>query len=240
MKSIVLTLFIIPFLLVNSLREETNEKNTVVLELYTSQGCSSCPPADELLNEVKSNHVIALSYHVDYWNHIGWKDPFSKSKYSDKQREYASKFNSSSIYTPQLVINGKEHIVGSNKTLLKQKIAQYENVKSKENISVPKVSKSESLVNFNYKFEGDTYNKNIRIVLVINKRKTYVKRGENRNRELINGNIVVNEQQFKLEKNSGNGSILIPEIVKSNDDLSLILIIENDVLDITAASYTIL
>ncbi|WP_296384446.1 DUF1223 domain-containing protein [Winogradskyella sp.] len=240
MKPIVLTLFIIPFLLILSPNKEPYNSNIVVLELFTSQGCSSCPAADAILNEVKSENIIALSYHVDYWNYIGWKDPFSKSKYSDKQRKYAVKFNSSSIYTPQLVINGKEHIVGSNKKLLNQKIEQYKMIKSKSHIFVSKVSKSEDQVRFSYNFEGDISNKNFRIILVVNERKTSVKRGENRNREIVNGNIVVNEQQFKLENNSGIGSILIPEIVTPTDDLSLILIIENDDLDIATASYTAL
>ena len=240
MKSIVLTLFIIPLLLTYNIKKGIDDGAIVVLELFTSQGCSSCPPADELLNEVKSDNVIALSYHVDYWNYIGWKDPFSKSEYSDKQRKYGSKFNSSTIYTPQLVINGKEHFVGSNKKLLKQKILQYEKIKPMASISVSNAFISEDQVRFDYNFEGDIYDKNIRIILVINERKTSVKRGENRNKELVNNNVVVNELQFKFEKNSGSGSILIPEIVTSKDNLSLVLIIENTNLDITTASYTAL
>jgi len=91
---------------------EETYKPVVVLELFTSQGCSSCPKADELLSEVRDGaanenvDVIVLSYHVDYWNYIGWKDPYSKKAYSNKQRAYSGKFNSSSIYTPQIVVNG--------------------------------------------------------------------------------------------------------------------------------------
>ncbi len=240
MKSTLLTLFITALTLVFHPKEAKKDNNVVVLELFTSQGCSSCPPADQLLNKVKSDKVIALSYHVDYWDYIGWKDPFGKSEYSDKQRLYASKFNSSTIYTPQLVINGKEHMVGSDKLRLGQKVSNHSKIESVNSVSISNVSKQEQLVKFNYNVNGDLTNKYIRTVLVINGRTTYVKRGENRNRKLVNTNIVVNELRFKLETNSGLGSVVIPEIVESADDLSLIVIIENGDLDITGASQKLL
>ncbi len=232
MKKIIFTLFLIPL----TLGAQINTSNTVLLELYTSQGCSSCPPADEILNEVKGEQIIALSYHVDYWNYIGWKDPFSKKTYSNKQQQYASKFNSSSVYTPQLVINGKEHIVGSKEKLVNQKISEYSKIKSTERIAINNVVKSNNTVNFNYVFNSSISGKVLRVVLVINERKTSVKRGENRNRELVNSNIVVNEYQLQLERKNGKSSILIPELVKPNEALTLILIVENDDLDILAAT----
>ncbi|WP_282042801.1 DUF1223 domain-containing protein [Winogradskyella flava] len=237
MKSVVLTLFIIPVIFFSSLNNKTDTSdNIVVLELFTSQGCSSCPPADEYLDEVKSDKVIALSYHVDYWDYIGWKDPFSKSTYTEKQSLYATKFNSSTIYTPQLVINGKEHIVGSDKRLINRKIAEYSKKSNDNKVQVSNVSKSESLVRFGYTVDGEIEDKYIRTVLVINERKTSVKRGENRNKELINTNIVVNELRFKLKDNSGLGSIMLPKIITDKDELSLILIIENTTFDISGAA----
>lgn len=90
----------------------------VVLELFTSQGCSSCPPADRLLTRLGSDprladRVFPLSFHVDYWNHIGWTDPFSSKRWSERQRRYARAFDSDRVYTPQLVVNGREEGVGS-------------------------------------------------------------------------------------------------------------------------------
>ena len=241
MKSILLTLFIIPVFIFSIITDKpVDTNNVIVLELFTSQGCSSCPPADRLLDEVKSNSIIALSYHVDYWNYIGWKDPFSKSAYTERQRSYGSKFNSSTIYTPQLVINGKEHIVGSNRQALNQKIAKYAAKANANSVKLSEVSKSEDLVRFNYDIGGGLQDRYIRTILVINERKTSVKRGENRNRELINTNIVVNEQRFKLETNSGRGSLVIPNLVKASDDLSLIVVIENNALDITGAGQKVL
>lgn len=93
-----------------------NTGGPVVLELFTSQGCSSCPPADKLLGELAGRpDVIALAYHVDYWNYIGWTDPFSSKTMSDRQRRYAAAMGLSTIYTPQLVIDGEADIVGSHR-----------------------------------------------------------------------------------------------------------------------------
>jgi hypothetical protein len=88
----------------------------VVLELFTSEGCSSCPPADALLSELGSStkSVIPLAYHVDYWNHLGWTDPFSSHEWSERQSAYAQVMNLNSDYTPQMVIDGNWQCVGSD------------------------------------------------------------------------------------------------------------------------------
>jgi hypothetical protein len=87
-----------------------------VVELFTSQGCSSCPPADALLTSLAdSDDVVALAYHVDYWDYVGWKDTFAQEAYSDRQRAYAKSWGSSRIYTPQMVVNGAKAVVGSRR-----------------------------------------------------------------------------------------------------------------------------
>jgi len=87
-----------------------------LLELFTSEGCSSCPPADALLAKLANERgrVIALSFHVDYWDRLGWKDRFSSAAWTARQRAYAERFELSSLYTPQLVVNGSLQIVGSD------------------------------------------------------------------------------------------------------------------------------
>ncbi len=92
-----------------------------VVELFTSEGCSSCPPADALLREVhnasrrEGRPVYALSFHVDYWNGLGWKDPFSSAMFSERQRAYARAFGREQVYTPQMVVNGTEAFNGSDR-----------------------------------------------------------------------------------------------------------------------------
>lgn len=96
--------------------DEVKEGPKAVLELFTSQGCSSCPPADELFADLaKRPDIIALAYHVDYWDYIGWTDTFATKDYSDRQRAYAKSRGSSRIYTPQLIVNGSEGVVASHR-----------------------------------------------------------------------------------------------------------------------------
>ena len=92
----------------------------VLVELFTSQGCSSCPPADELLSRLAEDpelagRVVPLAFHVDYWNRLGWRDPFSDARWSERQRRYARALGADSVYTPMLVVGGRRHLVGSKK-----------------------------------------------------------------------------------------------------------------------------
>ncbi|WP_170410305.1 DUF1223 domain-containing protein [Ruegeria arenilitoris] len=90
------------------------ENDPVVVELFTSQGCSSCPPADELMHDLaQRDDVIGLALHVDYWDYIGWKDEYADPNHTLRQRAYARQGGRSMIYTPQMVINGQQDVVGA-------------------------------------------------------------------------------------------------------------------------------
>jgi hypothetical protein len=91
----------------------TAQSNLVVVELYTSQGCSSCPPADGLLGEIAArDDILALAFHVDYWDYIGWKDQFADPKYTERQKSYARFHSQRSVYTPQMIVGGTDVLVG--------------------------------------------------------------------------------------------------------------------------------
>src|SRR6266508_2641313 len=95
----------------------------VVIELFTSQGCSSCPPADAFMQELKSmKGVIAISLHVDYWDYLGWRDTLGDAAYSRRQHDYARWRNDEDVYTPQMVIDGANHFVGSDKSSVRAAI----------------------------------------------------------------------------------------------------------------------
>jgi hypothetical protein len=96
----------------------------VLVELFTSEGCSDCPPADALLQQMSGHTtaegqlIVGVSEHVSYWNSLGWKDPFSSDTYTGRQSDYSSHFGLSSVYTPQMVVNGREQFVGSDRRAL--------------------------------------------------------------------------------------------------------------------------
>ncbi len=99
------------------------EGGPIVIELFTSQGCSSCPPADELLGSLADRtDVLPLALHVDYWDYIGWKDTFGDPAHSERQRAYAHHAGARMVYTPQMIVGGMEHLVGVKPEAMEQAI----------------------------------------------------------------------------------------------------------------------
>jgi len=241
MQKLFLTIIVILGLGSSSIKEVSEaHQPIVVLELFTSQGCSSCPSADALLDKVKKDYkdvnVFTLSYHVDYWNYIGWKDPFSSEAFTYKQKLYNAKFGSNRIYTPQVVVNGKEHFVGSDKPKMQNALKTYLSKSVSNTINLTDVEKIDKKLVFDYNIDGPIENKKIRIALVLDERETFIKRGENRSRTLKNTNIVIAESTAALDGDEGSITIKIPDTVLESDSLKLIALIENDKFDITGAA----
>ena len=164
----------------------------VVLELFTSQGCSSCPSADAFLGELAEarDDVVALSFHVDYWDYIGWEDRFATAETTARQRDYARALGIAYVYTPQLVIDGARHVVGSNRGAVNDAIAVSKAIKARRVPVTLTSSGSDRLTVEIGRSEGYYGDATIWLVSVDRQHTTTVDAGENRGRTLINFNVV--------------------------------------------------
>jgi hypothetical protein len=166
----------------------------ILVELFTSQGCSSCPPADELLrtiNESTDVDVIALSFHVDYWDYIGWRDPFSMPAASQRQRAYAARLAAGRSYTPQLVVHGRAELVGSRSKAARAAIEAANKQSGSQVKLAASVSASGSKqVKVDLVADGLAKNDELYAVIYESDLATKVTRGENRGRKINNDYVV--------------------------------------------------
>ena len=126
--SLGVTSLVAPFIATQVRAAET----PVLVELFTSQGCSSCPPADKLAGMLKTMpDVNVMSFNVDYWDYLGWRDTLAKPEYTQRQMDYAQARGDNDVYTPQMIINGKAHVVGSNQSAVENAIAEARTAKGK-------------------------------------------------------------------------------------------------------------
>lgn len=162
----------------------------LVVELYTSQGCSSCPPADVYLGElVRRDDVIALSFHVTYWDYIGWKDPFASPESTDRQRAYAKAMGQPYVYTPQMVIDGRAHEVGSKRSAVERRL---EAVKSDrgDRLDVHFSRDENGQLSVTVPAAAGRRRAAVWMVLFDKSHTTKIRRGENRGRSLTYYNVV--------------------------------------------------
>ena len=165
-------------------------KGVAVLELYTSEGCSSCPPADDILRGVAAQeNVFALSFHVTYWNRLGWKDSFSQKVFDERQYAYGTHFQKDGVYTPQLVVNGTEEFVGSRKSQADNAIKKALATPARAQIELSKTLKDNNII-IKYKLTGDFSEANLNFAVVESNFATKVTRGENEGRTLKHDNVV--------------------------------------------------
>ncbi|OQP57223.1 hypothetical protein A3860_11745 [Niastella vici] len=191
-----------------------------VIELFTSEGCSSCPPADELAARIGrefDQEVYVLAFHVDYWNYLGWKDAFSQPAFTSRQQKYGAHFKLNSIYTPQMIVNGKTELVGSNESLLRKTLKKELELSmtSVIHLSIDTIEKRNLTVA--YKTER-TENEILHIALVQRQAVTNVQRGENAGRQLHHVNIVRELKSVLLHgPASGTIRLTIPDRLSSNE-----------------------
>lgn len=212
-------------------------KGLAVLELFTSQGCSSCPPADALLAEyaaAHNEHIIALSFHVDYWNRLGWADPFSNKAYSERQQWYSARLPKGSVYTPQLIVNGRGEAVGNNRNTVKNLVQEGLSLDRTETVSIENISIGKSGLAFHYKSANTNRNEILNIALVQKQATTHIRAGENEGVTITNHNIVRTFLTQPVSK-EGSGMIGLPAAFRPIE-YSLVLYVQNkNDLSITTA-----
>ena len=182
----------------------------VLVELFTSEGCSDCPPADALLAQLDSNqpipgvHAIVLSEHVTYWNHLGWRDPFSLDAMTQRQEDYVRHFGLDSAYTPQMVVDGTAQFVGSDGRSLLTALAKSAKT-PKRNLTISNARWDHEAVQFSLHGDRASGTKLI-AVLAANATHSEVARGENAGRTLHHTAVV--RVIRELNADSADGRLL--------------------------------
>jgi hypothetical protein len=168
-------------------------KKPVFVELFTSQGCSSCPPADALLGElVKHQDVIALTFPVDYWDYLGWKDTLASPANSRRQYSYAKTRRDGQVYTPQIVLNGREHVIGNKRAHVLRKIAEMSKAKNFAHVPVTLTALKDVIKIDTGRSPAGLASQQASVWLIMFKKKVTIpiKHGENRGRSISYFNVV--------------------------------------------------
>ncbi|MHA1127608.1 MAG: DUF1223 domain-containing protein [Alphaproteobacteria bacterium] len=209
------------FLLVFGLSLPANAGGPVVLELFTSQGCSSCPPADALMTRLAAEEdVIILGWHVDYWDYLGWKDEFSRPENTTRQKGYRDRWNLRSLYTPQVVIHGEAQLVGSNERKVRTFIDQFQ-------AEMPMITMDVAVQGANATITVSALANNLPeadvfLVRMISVAETAIPRGENAGRTISYVNVVEDMKWL----GAWNGSDAISVTAEMPGDARFALIVQ--------------
>jgi len=210
-----------------------------VVELFTSEGCSSCPPADRLLRSLvetaraDDRPIYALSFHVDYWNRLGWKDPYSKSAFSRYQQRYSQSLGVDT-YTPQIVVNGQQAMIGSRAGQVRSAIEGALDEPTRATVDLT-IKKTEEDLEVAYQFANiPPENATLRLAVVERGLSQKVTRGENAGRTLHHANVV---RTFKTIRARDGGTLSLPvpdEVDRSQ--ASVICYVQTPSMDVIGAT----
>jgi hypothetical protein len=183
-----------------------------VVELFTSQGCSSCPPADRIIGELATDpSVIALSMPIDYWDYLGWKDTLADARFSARQKAYSNMFSDRGVYTPQVIVNGSAHVIGSDRAGIEGAIGDTQKADGVMSLPVT-MTLSGKQINVSVAASGKgptSMHGEVWICSVTREIPISIGRGENRGREIIYHNVVRNLLKVG-DWNGSSGSWTVP------------------------------
>ena len=203
-----------------SLRQETK----AVVELFTSQGCASCPPADALLTSLaERGDVVALAYHVDYWDYIGWEDTFGEKDFSDRQRGYAKSWGSTRIFTPQMVINGGEGVVGSRRDEVQDAVTSAQ-------LPLPvSLSVHGDMLKLGVPADDTLEDATIWLVRYLDRADVAIDKGENAGKTMVYTQVVVDRQVIGMWEAAAGAEIKLPlEQFAGEDNGGLAILIQSE------------
>ena len=214
---------------VTSAASADSARGFAVVELFTSEGCSSCPPADQVLAKVQHDlgdkAVYILAFHVSYWDKLGWKDAFSDPAWTQRQGSYATWLHLPSVYTPEVVVNGRTEFVGSEETRLRQTITGDLQQASNTTLALDHVQKTPTQVSIDYQTNGTG---NLLFALIQKNATTNVQRGENAGATLSHVQIVRSLLTLSLASagNKGTARLTLPEGL-DGQQLEVIAFVQN-------------
>ncbi len=181
-----------------------------IAELFTSEGCSSCPGAEELLKEMadmtakESLSLVGLAFHITYWDHLGWKDPYGQQEFTNRQKKYGE-ILSSQQYTPQVVINGEYEFVGGNPIAYRDALTKVASKASVYELDI-KATLQANEITINYSLNKKPKSELLNIALVETSIENHVKKGENKDRLLKHYNVV---RKFETVNLMDNGEVKV-------------------------------
>lgn len=203
-----------------------------VVELFTSEGCSSCPAADRLLGELTDSTneeapVYGLSFHVDYWNRLGWTDPYSTEAVTRRQSAYARHFELDAVYTPQMVVNGSKQFVGSNREAARKAIKEALAIPATNRLVLsPTQKREDQSIEIEYRVDHTAPDLMVLIAIVQKEGSNVVTRGENAGETLAHVGIVRTFRTARLEnQTTGTISLTRPASI-SDQNLEIVGIVQ--------------
>jgi hypothetical protein len=197
---------------------DNSKPKPVLVELFTSEGCSSCPPADALLRKINGRRtsedqvIVAISEHVTYWNQLGWSDPYSAKEYTDRQNAYGDRFHLDSVYTPQMIVNGDEQLVGSDGPGLAKAIHEQLDRPRLLTIRIVSTTLESGTLTLKFSADGSAALKSGDVLAVItdDTDQTNVARGENSGRTLLHVAVARSIRRIGTFPTSGEQMIKLP------------------------------
>lgn len=196
----------------------TGAPGVVLVELFTSEGCSSCPPADALLRQLNGTRtsagqwIVGISEHVTYWNSLGWPDPFSSPANTDRQQDYSNRFHLEGVYTPQMVINGSEQIVGSDRGALAQALEREDQQHPRFALHILSLTTAGATLTVDYSASGElpAHGADLMAVVADDSDRSSVLRGENSGATLTHVSVARSLARVAKLQGAGEKTVQVP------------------------------